>query len=122
VLFCLLTQFFKSIYLIKKEEEKMKYCTKCDARRQEDHSFCYQCSTKLVERPRTNEEKIAMLKIILKETHYSIRECANTKKEHDAKSIESASECLDCLKTAFTSIKEISEIILLNGNEKRSFN
>ena len=95
----------------------MKYCTKCDSRRQEDHLFCYQCSTKLVDRPKTNEEKIAMLKIILKETHSGIRQCAETKKQHDAKSIELAFECLDCLQTTFSSFKEISEIIL-NGNGK----
>ena len=91
----------------------MKYCQKCDSRRPEDHLFCYQCNYKLLDKPKTNEEKIAMLKIILKEAHADIRKCG----QHDAKALELASECLNCWKTAFSSFKEISEIVL-NGNGK----
>jgi len=91
----------------------MKYCSKCDLRRPEDHLFCLQCGGKLIDKPKTNEEKIAMLKIILKETHADIRKC----EQHGAKTLELASECLNCLKMIFSSFKEISETIL-NGNGK----
>ena len=95
----------------------MKYCSKCDLRRPEDHLFCLQCGGKLIDKPKTNEEKIAMLKIILKETHTIIRQCTETKKQHGARSMELAFQCPDCLRTTFSSLKEISEMIL-NGNGK----
>lgn len=93
----------------------MKYCAKCDSRRQEDHSFCYQCSTKLIDKAKNNEEKIAMLKIVVKDAYTEVRKCAETNKQHDGKTIESGAECPNCVPIILSSFGEIGEIVL-NGS------
>lgn len=92
----------------------MKYCPKCIARRLEAHKCCYECGVILVSDPKNNDEKLAMIKIIIKEALLFIAECATNKKQHESK-IEAIVDCPACRQTTISKFAEIIVLVEYNG-------